>query len=132
MTDFRALVTEMAAELDHYQQLLMDDRRQRHPLADRARAALAEPEAEGPTDDELMADPLWLQLRNHPSLFCLHIHPSQAQVLLEELADRIEQRGDKQLDLDPGETAEWLRNEAAVAQVAAEERAAHEAAIRAR
>lgn len=53
MTDFRALVTEMAAELDHYQQLLMDDRRQRHPLADRARAALAEPEAEGPTDEEL-------------------------------------------------------------------------------
>lgn len=45
-TDFRALITEMAAELDHCQQLLMDDRRQRHPLADRARAALAEPEDE--------------------------------------------------------------------------------------
>ncbi len=53
MTDFRALVTEMAAELDHYQQLLMDDRCQRHPLADRARAALAQPEPQGPTDEEL-------------------------------------------------------------------------------
>ena len=79
-----------------------------------------------------MTDPLWLQLRNHPSLFCLHIHPSQAKVLLQELADRIEHRGDKQLDLDPGETAEWLRNEAAIAQVAADEHAAHEAAIHAR
>jgi hypothetical protein len=132
MTDFRALVTEMAAELDHYQQLLMDDRRQRHPLADRARAALAEPEAEGPTDDELMADPLWLQLRNHPSLFCLHIHPSQAQVLLEELAERIEQRGDKQLDLDPGETADWLRAEAAIAEQHAAERKAYEESLQLR
>ena len=52
--DYRALITEMAAELDHCQQLLLDDRRQRHPLADRARAALAEPEAEGPTDEELL------------------------------------------------------------------------------
>jgi hypothetical protein len=132
MTDFRAFVTEMAAELDHYQQLLMDDRRQRHPLADRARAALAEPEAEGPTDDELMADPLWLQLRNHPSLFCLHIHPSQAQVLLEELAERIEQRGDKQLDLDPGETADWLRAEAAIAEQHAAERKAYEESLQLR
>ena len=41
--DSRILITKMAAELDHCQQLLMDDRRQRHPLADRARALLAEP-----------------------------------------------------------------------------------------
>ena len=46
MTDFRALITEMAAELDRCQQLLVDDRRQQHPLADRARAALAK--ADGP------------------------------------------------------------------------------------
>lgn len=80
----------------------------------------------------MTTDPLWLQLRNHPSLFCLHMTPSQARVLLQELADRIEHRGDKQLDLDPGETAEWLRNEAALAQVAADERAAYEASIRAK
>ena len=45
-TDLRALITQMAAELDHCQQLLRDDRRQRHPLADRARTLLAE--ADGP------------------------------------------------------------------------------------
>ena len=74
MADLHALITEMAAELDHCQQLLLDDRRQRHPLADHARAALAEsdgpavpegrepasvatqpsePEAVGPTDEQL-------------------------------------------------------------------------------
>jgi len=79
-----------------------------------------------------MADPLWLQLRNHPSLFCLHIHPSQAQVLLEELAERIEQRGDKQLDLDPGETADWLRAEAAIAEQHAAERKAYEESLQLR
>ncbi len=44
MPDFLALIAEMAAELDHCQQLLLDDRRQRHPLADHARALLAEPD----------------------------------------------------------------------------------------
>ena len=44
--DYRALISQMAAELDHCQQLLRDDRRQRHPLADRARTLLAE--ADGP------------------------------------------------------------------------------------
>lgn len=60
----------------------------------------------------MTTDPLWLQLRNHPSLFCLHITPSQAQVLLTELANRVEHRGAQGLDLDPGETADWLRQEA--------------------
>lgn len=77
-----------------------------------------------------MTDPLWLQLRNHPSLFCLHMTPSQAQVLLQELADRIERRGDKQLDLDPGETADWLRAEAAIAEQYAAERKAREDRLR--
>ena len=31
--------------------------------------------------------PLWLQLRNHPSLFCLHPTPAQLAVLLEHIAD---------------------------------------------
>ena len=57
MTDLRALITEMADELDHNRQCLMDDRRLTHPLADKARAALAQPEPEVPTDDELNA--LW-------------------------------------------------------------------------
>ena len=59
--------------------------------------------------------PLWLQLRNHPSLFCLHPTPEQLAILLEYLADEVERRGDIDYDRDPGETADWLRNEAAVA-----------------
>jgi len=59
--------------------------------------------------------PLWLQLRNHPTLFCLHPTPSQLAVLMYVLADCAEQRG----DLAPGETADWLRAEAAAAEQAA-------------
>ena len=56
---FHGTIGELAAELDHCQQLLMDDRRQRHPLAERARTLLAQPVAEGPTDEELekLAEP---------------------------------------------------------------------------
>ena len=53
MTDFRVLCARMADELDHYRQLLMDDRRETHALATEARAALAQPEPQGPTDEEL-------------------------------------------------------------------------------
>lgn len=48
MTDLRALCARMADELDHYRQLLMDDRRETHALAAEARAALAKPEPQGP------------------------------------------------------------------------------------
>jgi hypothetical protein len=44
----------MADELDHYRQLLMDDRRETHALATEARAALAQPEPVAPTDEEIM------------------------------------------------------------------------------
>ena len=53
-TDFRALCARMADELDHYRQLLMDDRRATHALAAEARAALAQPEPQEPTDEELL------------------------------------------------------------------------------
>jgi len=53
MTDYRALCVRMADELDHYRQLLMDDRRETHALATEARAALAQPDPEGPTDEEI-------------------------------------------------------------------------------
>lgn len=56
--------------------------------------------------------PFWLQLRNHPSLFCLHPTNEQLAILLRVIADEVERRGDKKLDLDPGETADWLRAEA--------------------
>lgn len=62
------------------------------------------------------AEKLWLSLRNHPQLFCLHPTPKQLAILLEELAAKVEARGDQGLDLDPGETADWLRQEAAVAR----------------
>jgi hypothetical protein len=42
MTDFRALCEELANELDNIWQCLMDNRRLLHPLANEARAALAE------------------------------------------------------------------------------------------
>lgn len=50
-------------------------------------------------------EPLWLQLRNHPSLFCLHPTPKQLATMLECIASEVERR-------DIGETAEWLRAEA--------------------
>jgi hypothetical protein len=53
-TDWRALCARMADELDHYRQLLMDDRRATHALAAEARAALAQPEPQGPSDEELL------------------------------------------------------------------------------
>jgi hypothetical protein len=49
-TDFRALCARMADELDHYRQLLMDDRRATHALAAEARAALAQFEPQEPTN----------------------------------------------------------------------------------
>ena len=52
-TDWRALCARMADELDHYRQLLMDDRRETHALAAEARAALAQPEPQRPTDEDL-------------------------------------------------------------------------------
>ena len=52
--DIRDLISRMADELDHYRQLLSDDRREVHPLATAARAALAaEPVGEGPSEEEL-------------------------------------------------------------------------------
>lgn len=67
MTDFRELCARMADELDHYRQLLMDDRRETHALATEARAALAQSEPSGPTDEELdeMGDEYWWLDANH-------------------------------------------------------------------
>lgn len=67
-----------------------------------------------------MADPLWLQLRNHPNLFCLHPTPGQLAILLEVIADQVWRRGDEGLDLDPCEAADWLRAEAKVARRSAQ------------
>jgi len=54
-TDWRALCARMADELDHYRQLLMDDRSETHALAAEARTALAQPEPQGPTVMQILA-----------------------------------------------------------------------------
>ena len=54
MTDpYHAMLAEMAAELDWSQQLRMDNRTATHPLADRARVLIAQPEPPDLTDEEL-------------------------------------------------------------------------------
>ncbi len=53
MTNYKQLCAELANELDHNRQCLLDDRRLTHPLADKARAALAEPESKTATKAEL-------------------------------------------------------------------------------
>ena len=47
-TNPRDLIQRLADELDHYRQLLMDDRRETHALANEARAYLAKPVSDGP------------------------------------------------------------------------------------
>lgn len=54
MVDLHALIHRMADELDRYRRILHDDRSPYHPLAAEARAALAEPEPEWLTDEELL------------------------------------------------------------------------------
>jgi hypothetical protein len=63
-TDFRALCARMADELDHYRQLLTDNRREIHALATEARAELAKPEPVAPPmpvpgDAEGLAEVFW-------------------------------------------------------------------------
>ena len=52
-TDFRALCAELAEKLDEFDRLLHGAQYVEHPLTYRARAALAEPQPEGPTEDEI-------------------------------------------------------------------------------
>ena len=49
-TDYRALCSRMADELDYYR-IVRDGDDRSHPLAVDARAALAQPEPVGPTDE---------------------------------------------------------------------------------
>ena len=54
-TDYRALCAELADELDIQSRFLLGkyDDWITHPLANRARAALAKPELQGPMDEEI-------------------------------------------------------------------------------
>jgi hypothetical protein len=54
-TDFRALCAELVEKLDEVDRLLHGAQYVEHSLTYRARAALAEPEPEGPTDEDLFS-----------------------------------------------------------------------------
>jgi hypothetical protein len=53
------------------------------------------------------------KLQNNPELYPLCLTNAQIKTILELIANEVEKRGDKHLDLDPGETSDWLRQEAA-------------------
>jgi hypothetical protein len=53
MTTERDLIQRLAKELDLYRQMVLDDCRVTHRLADEARAFLDQPEPEGPTLEEI-------------------------------------------------------------------------------
>jgi hypothetical protein len=48
---------------------------------------------------------------NSPASFLLESVRQSQRAMILMIADKIEHRGEKGLDLDPGETADWLRRE---------------------
>jgi hypothetical protein len=60
-----------------------------------------------------MPRPLFYVIQEELDLYG-SVWPPKLAMLLDLIADRVEQRGDKGDDLDPGETAEWLRDEARI------------------
>lgn len=60
--------------------------------------------------------PLWMILEETADLPLL-IKQSEWSRILYVIADQIEHRGAKRLDLDPCETADWLRQEADIANI---------------
>lgn len=66
--------------------------------------------------------PLWRVMLDayceHPRYADDYLPQERHGMVLEirALADIIERRGEQGLDLDPGETADWLRAEAAIAE----------------
>ena len=59
--------------------------------------------------------PLWIILEDSAGL-PLVLKRSEWSGIMRTIADQIEYRGYKKLDLDPGETADWLRQEAYIAE----------------
>ena len=53
------------------------------------------------------------KLQNNPELYSLCLTNAQIKSILQLIANEVEERGDKHLDLDAGETSDWLRQEAA-------------------
>lgn len=59
--------------------------------------------------------PLYLQIEELEALVGKDLYPEEVAAILELIADNVEARGERQEDLDPCETADWLRSEAEVA-----------------
>jgi hypothetical protein len=59
----------------------------------------------------MSASPLWIILEDSAGLPFLLKRPEWARIM-RVIADQVEERGIKKLDLDPCETADWLRQEA--------------------
>lgn len=57
------------------------------------------------------SDPLYVRMQSELDLYG-SIWPPKLALMFGFLADVVEQRGAKDLDRDPGETADWLRQEA--------------------
>ena len=102
-TDFRALCSRMADELDYYRQLLKDDRHEVHQLATEARAALAEPQPEGPSLEEVedLCEEHCFNVEGYESIECL-------QGLIN---DALARYGRQPTPPAAGEVAEWPTDE---------------------
>lgn len=62
-----------------------------------------------------MSRPLYRRLLEVGDLYG-SLWPGKLALLLETIADEIETRGNRRLDLDPGEVADWLHVEAQAAK----------------
>ena len=54
---------------------------------------------------------LWTEIRDNQHLYGV-LWPQQFATMLRTIANHVEQRGARDLDRDPGETADWLREQA--------------------
>lgn len=63
----------------------------------------------------MRTSPLWIILEDSTDI-PLILKRSEWSSILRTIADQVEERGIKKLDLDPCETADWLRQEAYVAE----------------
>ena len=108
-TKTRDLIRRLADELDHYRQLLMDDRRETHVLATEARAALAQPERQKLSDLRARVETLEDAAHKHIVETRANILALASRVDALELAER---RLSKALDISdlPQLTPEQVQN----------------------
>lgn len=58
---------------------------------------------------------LWKEIRDGQMLYG-SLWPQQFATMLRTIANHVEQRGARGLDRDPGETSDWLREQAHIAE----------------